>query len=282
VNLVSLTYIDLAAAAALVAGIATLSHGLGLGLARPLLVAAVRTVAQLLLIGLVLEVLFADGRPGWVLAMALFMVSAASAEVYMRQKRRFSGAWGMGIGAGALLLSTFSVTVLALGAFVGPQPWYAPRYSIPLLGMVLGNTMTAVALGLDTLKESAWRQRAEVEGRLLLGQPWQTAIGDIRRESMRVGMIPVINAMAAAGLISLPGMMTGQILAGSPPLEAVKYQVLIMFMIATSTGLGSVVAVSVAAQRLFDERHRLRLDRVRAPRTGPAFAPWSRRRRGRR
>jgi putative ABC transport system permease protein len=79
---------------------------------------------------------------------------------------------------------------------------------------------------------------------------------------MRVGMIPIINAMAAAGIVSLPGMMTGQILAGSPPLEAVKYQILIMFMIAAGTGFGTVIAVWIGSRRLFDERERLRLDRL--------------------
>jgi putative ABC transport system permease protein len=68
--------------------------------------------------------------------------------------------------------------------------------------------------------------------------------------------------MAAAGLVSLPGMMTGQILAGSSPLEAVKYQILILFLIAAGTGGGTILAVTVTARRLFDERHRLRLDRL--------------------
>ena len=76
-----------------------------------------------------------------------------------------------------------------------------------------------------------------------------------------------VNAMAAAGLVSLPGMMTGQILAGNPPEEAVKYQVLIMFMIAAGTGFGVVVATQLGAARLFDERSRLRLDRLREPRS---------------
>ena len=83
-----------------------------------------------------------------------------------------------------------------------------------------------------------------------------------RRESVRAGLIPIINAMAAAGVVSLPGMMTGQILAGAPPLEAVKYQILIMFMIAGGTGFGTLAAVAAASRRLFDERERLRLDRL--------------------
>jgi putative ABC transport system permease protein len=78
-------------------------------------------------------------------------------------------------------------------------------------------------------------------------------------------MIPIINAMSAAGIVSLPGMMTGQILAGTPPVEAVKYQILVMFLIAGGTGFGTMVAVSLAARRLFDERQRLRLDRLRLP-----------------
>jgi putative ABC transport system permease protein len=85
---------------------------------------------------------------------------------------------------------------------------------------------------------------------------------EVRRESMRAGMIPTINAMAAAGIVSLPGMMTGQILAGSTPIDAVLYQILIMFLISGSTGFGTVIAVSLATRRLFDERHRLRLDRL--------------------
>ena len=76
-------------------------------------------------------------------------------------------------------------------------------------------------------------------------------------------MIPTINAMAAAGLVSLPGMMTGQILAGSLPVDAVKYQILIMFMVAGITGFGSIGSVWLSSRRLFDRRHRLRLDRLR-------------------
>ena len=77
----------------------------------------------------------------------------------------------------------------------------------------------------------------------MLGQTARAASRDLRREAMRTGMIPILNAMAAAGVVSLPGMMTGQILAGSPPVEAVKYQILIMFLIAAGTGFGVVSAV---------------------------------------
>lgn len=97
----------------------------------------------------------------------------------------------------------------------------------------------------------------------MLGQTGSQAIADIRRDSIRSGLIPIINAMAAAGIVSLPGMMTGQILAGAAPLEAVKYQILIMFLIAAGTGFGTLAATTLAARRLFDQRHRLRLDRLK-------------------
>jgi putative ABC transport system permease protein len=97
--------------------------------------------------------------------------------------------------------------------------------------MLLGNTMNGIALGMDRLVQTAWQQRAVIEQRLMLGQKDREAIREIARDSMRAGMIPIINAMAAAGVVSLPGMMTGQILAGSPPVEAVKYQILIMFLV---------------------------------------------------
>ena len=101
-----------------------------------------------------------------------------------------------------------------------------------------------------------------------MGATWEEAIADLRRDALRSGLIPIINAMAAAGLVSLPGMMTGQILAGSPPMEAAKYQLLIMFLIVGGTGLGTVAAVWAGARRLFDERQRLRLrlDRLAAVR----------------
>ncbi|MDH5473994.1 MAG: ABC transporter permease, partial [Gammaproteobacteria bacterium] len=142
------------------------------------------------------------------------------------------------------------------------DPWYHPQYAIPLLGMLLGNTMTGIALGMDRLVQTAWQQRSSIEQRLMLGQTGHQAINEIRKESMRAGMIPIINSMAAAGIVSLPGMMTGQILAGAPPVEAVKYQILIMFLITAGTGFGVISVLWFISRRLFDNRHRLRFDQL--------------------
>ena len=103
-----------------------------------------------------------------------------------------------------------------------------------------------------------------IEQRLLLGHDRKEAILPIKKESIRSGLIPIINSMSTAGIVSLPGMMTGQILAGSPPFEAVKYQILIMFMIASGTGFGIITALWISTSRLFDDRDRLRLDRLKS------------------
>ena len=104
----------------------------------------------------------------------------------------------------------------------------------------------------------------------MLGQTSVQAISDIRRESMRAGMIPIINSMAAAGIVSLPGMMTGQILAGAPPVEAVKYQILVMFLISAGTGFGVIAVLWLLSRRLFDARHRLRFDQLLKENVAPA------------
>ena len=262
-GLISLSAMDLALAASFVLILALLSVHMQLGIARQMIVAAVRTTVQLLLIGLVLKYVFTHVHFGWLILIAFIMLAVAGREVMGRQKFRFAGGWGFGIGTLSMLISSFSITLIALSAIIDTNPWYDPQYAIPLLGMLLGNTMNGIALGLDRLTQAAWRQRLEIEARLMLGQDGHDAIADIRRESIRSGMIPIVNAMTVAGLVSLPGMMTGQILAGSPPVEAVKYQILIMFLIATGTGFGTMAAVLAGSRRLFDERQRLRLDRLK-------------------
>tara|TARA_B100000749_G_scaffold63889_1_gene47345 strand:- start:494 stop:1291 length:798 start_codon:yes stop_codon:yes gene_type:complete len=261
-EVIDLAWWKLGLAALLVLALAGTGYLARLGITRNLLIAALRTVIQLALIGLVLEALFASSGFYWIALMALVMLLVAGREVVARQGRRLQGWWAFGIGTGSMFVSSFSVTVLALSVVIGPDPWYTPQYAIPLLGMMLGNTMTGVSLALDRLNESVWRQRAVIENRLMLGQTWKQALEDIRRDAMRSGMMPSINAMAAAGIVSLPGMMTGQILAGSPPAVAVNYQILVMLIITVGTGFGALMAVSWGGRRLFDDRERLRLDRL--------------------
>jgi putative ABC transport system permease protein len=263
---VRLDYFDLAFAALLVLGNAGLSLVLQLGLARRVLFAAARMVVQLMLVGLVLKTLFALTSPLWTGVAALAMVLFAGREILARQERRLSGLWGYGLGASCMLLAATIVTLFALTTQVQPDPWYDPRYALPLLGMILGNTMTGISLGLHALTTGLVRERPGVEAQLALGATRVQATRPVVRAALTSALMPIVNAMAATGLVALPGMMTGQILAGVAPQEAVKYQILIMFLIAGGTTLGAVAAVLGAARRLTDSRHRLRLDRLSAAR----------------
>ena len=263
--MVELSTVDLVIAATLVLLLALLSLRLHTNISQQLIVAAIRTAVQLTLIGLVLKVLFANASLGWVMLLSTVMLLVAGREVMARQERRFTGWWGYAVGTFSMFLSSFAVTVFALVVILGEDPWYTPQYAIPLLGMLLGNTMNGIAIAMDRLTHTAWEQRGIIEARLMLGERWDEAISEYKRQAIRSGLIPIINAMAAAGIVSLPGMMTGQILAGAPPVEAVKYQILIMFLISAGTGLGTLAAVSIGARHLFDERQRLCLDRLRQP-----------------
>lgn len=258
---IPLSWFDLALCATLLLALIAISRYQALGLARSLLIASTRMVVQLLLIGLLLRLLFAHPAWQWTSLAALIMLAMASREVVARQPAHFAASsyW---IAAAAMFVSSFSLALFAVFAVLHTQPWYDPRYAIPLLGMLLGNTLTAVSLGMERLITNARQQASIIEQRLMLGATASEASNDLTREAMRAALMPMINGLATAGVVSLPGMMTGQILAGNSPLTAVKYQIMVMFLIAAGTGAGALLAVVSSRRLLFDERERLRLDRL--------------------
>ncbi len=258
----ALSYWDLAAASIFLVLNAVFSLLLNLGLTRTLIVSALRMTVQLLLVGLILKAIFFAGSLWWTLLAAAVMSVFAGREIWARQDRRLKGLWGPGLGAGAMLIAGMLVTVYALVGQIRPDPVWAPQFALPLFGMILGNTMTGVSLGLDTLHSALAQGSRAVEAQLLLGRTKWEATRPLVRQALRSGFTPIINAMAATGVVSLPGMMTGQILSGVDPQEAVKYQLLIMFLLGGATGLGVLGATFGSVWRLTDNRHRLRLDRL--------------------
>ncbi len=257
-----LSWLDLAFAAIFLLLNAALSLALRLGLERQLLFNAVRMVVQLLMLGLVLKTVFALSSPLVTALIAVVMIAFAAREIRARQNRRLIGLWGYGIGAGAMMTAGTIVTVFALTLQIQPEPWWSPRYALPLFGMILGNTMTGVSLGLDTLHTTLHREKRAVEAQLMLGRTRFEAVLPVAQLAMRSGFMPIINSMAATGVVSIPGMMTGQILSGVDPNEAVKYQLLITMLIGGATGLGVIGAIFGSLWRLTDDRHRLRLERM--------------------
>jgi putative ABC transport system permease protein len=255
-------YGQLALAALLILVNVALSMALRLGLEKSLAIAALRMVIQLLLIGFVLEWLFIQENALVVVAIALVMTLIAGISAVNRTQRRFAGIYWQSLLS--VLASSALVTGFAMVGILRVQPWYMPQYLIPLLGMVLGNTLSGISLGLDRFMESLATQRDHIETRLTLGATrWEATHSQVR-EAIRVGMIPTINSMMVMGLVSLPGMMTGQILAGASPIDAVRYQIVIIFMIAAGAALGVFSVVLLAYHRLLSPEHQLRLDRLKS------------------
>jgi putative ABC transport system permease protein len=258
--LIELGPLHLAVATVLVIAAGAISVALGLGIERRLAVAAVRTVVQLGLLGLILERIFAVRDPLLVVALLLLMTVFAAREAVGRASRRYRGvlldAW-LTMAASCLLVGG-----IVTQAVVGVTPWYDPQYVIPLLGMILGNSLTGISLCLDRFLDHLAVRTAEVELRIAFGATRREALAAPLKDAVRTGMVPIINAMAAAGIVSLPGMMTGQILAGSPPLQAVAYQIVVMFMIAAAVAFGAMMVVMLAGRHFIGKDATLRLDRL--------------------
>ena len=260
-NAIELSLVDVSIALLPVLLLGGVLYVLKLQLSKSLLIATFRLVVQLSLVGLILKFVFTQSNPWMIALISMVMLSVASYEIMARQKYRLKGIGSIRVGSVTLMISSFALTVYGLALVIHPDPWYQPQYAIPLFGMVLSNTMTGISVGMDRLTTSLFQNRQIVEQRLMLGETMWESIGGYIRDSLRSGMIPVINAMATAGIVSLPGMMTGQILAGAAPTEAVKYQIMIWVMIAAGTGFGMIAAIYMTAASLFDDRSRPRFER---------------------
>jgi putative ABC transport system permease protein len=260
VGAIHLDVLDLGIATALVLVSGLVSLSLRLGLERKLLVASLRTLVQLLMVGYILEWVFRIEHVALIFAALGIMIAVAGRAAIQRSSRTFTGAYWNAVVTLTLtgLMTTFTVT----GVIIEVEPWYLPQYVIPLGGMVLGNSLTAISLSLDHLLESLDDRREQVEMELAHGATRWEAARDHVSAAVRRGMIPIINSMMVVGIVSLPGMMTGQILAGADPLDAVKYQVLVMFMLAASTALSSMIMSLLVYRRIFNDRHQLRAERI--------------------
>jgi putative ABC transport system permease protein len=261
-NAISLSPTDLAIAASLILFDAVLSILLKLNLHRQVLWAAARMVVQLIAVGYLLRLVFALHNPAATVAVVVVMAAVAAREIAVRPERRFKGADGLILSSTGVAIATVATVALALLTAIRPHPWYEARYAISLAGIVLGSVLNSGSLALDNLLTSVTRERPSIEAQLGLGESFNDSTRTLVRQAIRRGIMPTVNQMSAAGVITLPGIMTGQILAGLDPLEAVKYQILLMFLLAGASGLSAAIIAYLALRRLTDDRQRLRLDRL--------------------
>jgi putative ABC transport system permease protein len=255
-GIAELSFWQLALALLLVGVVIAISIRQALGLERDLLVGAVRTVVQLYLVGLILAAVFAAARWYWVLLILIVMVAVATHAAVSRLTRPIPGIYW--IAAGALSVSTAATLAYVIAIVVRPQPWWEPQYVIPITGMILGNSMTSAALAGDRLQADLSARRDEIEARLALGFSGREAVQPLVRAALRAAMIPTVNGMMTVGVVQLPGMMTGQILAGTSPLLAIRYQIVVVCMQAVATAVGALLLIRMMADRYLTPAHQLR------------------------
>ncbi|MDJ0704704.1 MAG: iron export ABC transporter permease subunit FetB [Leptolyngbyaceae cyanobacterium MO_188.B28] len=253
--MIELELLDLLWALGLMAAAMGLSSWRGLGLTWNLAIATGRTVLQLFAVGYFLAVVFEWRNPWAVLAVLMIMLTIAAVvarnRISKKMVRLLPMVWGCLLTSTALTLAYTNLLVIR------PETWYEPRYVIPLAGIVLGNAMNAASIAGERLVGSLQNSRLEIETHLSLGATPDQAIQKYRREAVKAGLIPTLNAMMVVGVVTLPGIITGQLMSGVSPLNAAGYQMIIMFMLAFSTLLTAILVTWAICRQAFNQAAQL-------------------------
>jgi putative ABC transport system permease protein len=247
---------DLALGYALILLTVALARFKNIGQEKEMLWASARMVLQLFATGYILHLVFAIRHPLLVLLILVIMAGFSLQVLAGRVKSKMPGFYR--VVSSSIFIGCGAVTFFFVLAVVGPDPWYDPRYLIPLAGMIIGNSMNGAALAAERLGSEMKDRQDEIETALSLGASSRAASRDAVRAAFRAALIPTTNTMAAMGIVSLPGMMTGQILSGTPPVIAVKYQIAIMFAITGSVAVTSFLILMQGYRRYFTAAHQLR------------------------
>lgn len=235
-----------------------LAHLLKAGQSKDLFWSGLRMFIQLLVVGYVLHLIFALETPLPVLLILIVMIGFAVQTIGARVKTKMPHFYRV-VGT-AILFGCGGMTFFFCSLVIGLEPWYDPRYLIPLAGMIIGNSMTGASLAVERLAAEFRERRDEIETGLCLGGSIQTVSETAVSSAFRAALIPSVNAMAAMGLVFLPGMMTGQILSGTEPLIAVKYQIAIMCVITGSVSLTTFFILKLGYRAYFTPYQSLRED----------------------
>lgn len=254
-SLIKLDFTDLFWALGLMAIAIGLSSWQRLGLEIPLLNATWRTVVQLLGVGYVLAIIFALKNPLAVLAVLLVMLTIATITARNRIGKKIPRL--LPVVFGSIFFSTALTLIYTNFLIIQPEVWYSPQYLIPLGGIVLGNAMNGAAIAGERLVSTINSSRLEIETYLSLGATPQEAVTSYRKDAIRAGLIPTLNQMMVVGVVTLPGMITGQLLSGIEPLDAASYQILIMFMLAFANLVTTVLVTEGLSRKFFNAQAQL-------------------------
>ncbi|AFZ25065.1 TIGR00245 family protein [Cylindrospermum stagnale PCC 7417] len=254
-DLIKLDIVDLAMAVGLMALAIGISAWERLGLELNLVLATGRTILQLLVLGYVFDFIFALDNLWAVLAILSVMLTIAAIVARNRISQKIPHV--LPLVWGAILVST-ALTVLYVNfLMIQPDRWFEPQYVIPLAGIVLGNAMNAAALAGERLVSTINQQPTEIETHLSLGATPQQAVSQYRKDAIRAALIPTLNQMMLLGMVALPGITSGQLLAGVNPLDAVSYEIMIMFMVVVANLLTTVLVTRGLCRQFFNSAAQL-------------------------
>jgi len=256
-EIINISWFNVSIATLFIVAAGLCSIYLKLGLQRDLLIGTFRTFLQLALLGYVLKTVFSINDPLVVFLLFSIMIFFAAKIIYARVKEK-RVPYFLPVLA-SMFLSYMIINMFVMSIIINVEPWYYPVYFIPIGGMIIGNSMNAISISINTWFEGLKKDRDRVELFLSLGANPQEGTESNFRESIKSGMIPSINALMSVGVVSIPGMMTGQILAGTDPLIAIKYQVIIMLILVGSTTLSTVMALNIVRRLTFTKNHQLKI-----------------------
>ncbi len=223
---------------------------------KEILISTVRMTLQLILTGYVLVYLFDNINPLYTILTIIVMETFAISNIYKRMKNKLSKKIKRVIAFSMVFGTLFSLLYFLL-VVINISPWYDPRYFIPIAGMIIGNSMTGISLGVSRLIDGLRDQSNLVETALMLGATPKRATKEMVNNAFDAAILPTINSMVGMGIVFLPGMMTGQILSGVSPLTAIEYQIAIMLGIVGSVALTVIIFVQLGYRTFFNKEHQL-------------------------
>lgn len=255
---IDLTLIQLASAYIFVIILLFIFRYRGIDRERDILLASARMTLQLVLIGYILVYIFDNPSPFYTILFIILMEVFAIFNVFSRVKEELSTKLKKVIAL-SMAIGTLSSMVYFLFVVIRISPWYNPRYFIPITGMLIGNSMTGISLGVSRLISGIDSNKNQIESALMLGANPSIAVKKIVDSAFDAAVLPTINSMLGMGIVFLPGMMTGQILAGLSPISAIKYQIAIMLGVLGSVSLTVIIFINLGYKTFFNKDSQLEI-----------------------
>ncbi len=255
-NIIDISYLQLAISFIFIILLMVISFIRKIGKQKLILIASIRMTLQLVAAGYLLTLVFKN--PSWYLTTItiIVMLFFAIINIFKRSINPISKKLKLIVAGSLIAGSVFTISFFII-VIIRVTPWYSPQYFIPIAGMIIGNSMTGILLGLNKMSGDFIEMKDIIENSLMLGATAKQATKEIVNKSIETSLLPTLNSMLGMGIISLPGMMTGQILSGTLPTVAIKYQIGIMFAILGAITITVIIFVMLGYKTYFNKREQL-------------------------